>query len=314
MKNKEKEIGFFAIGLFAGVILGVLLTVVWQTKKKEKEIEISEFEYGVLGNTLAAKDIVWNEYPKSRRVQLTLNGQITITVPRDYHLSVDGLQEADSLREVSRDRKTLSDGRNNIYYDEVIYEFQNAEIISFKARFSGEPIKDAAYGYKLSYTAEDDEIIIGYVLPMSSEFKHCSREESMFWECTQNVDFGLLSLSRTYVDKDILCTKEECPTVKLERKEGSRFDCTIINEGDSQWSYSAGLPGIEVWNQGVWLQWESLYADMLISTSCDGKQTRDIHLSQGAIKSYAYFSPGLYRVVVYGTDGTYAATESFILK
>lgn len=300
------------ISFLVGIALGAFLMVAWQLQKEERKKEYAGFEYGVISNSLVAENIVWEEYPQFRKVELTLNGSLTITVPHEYVLLPEELQNPDSLKEISRKSKYLSNGSSEVCYDEVVYEFANAEIASNFPKLFDNIKQDATLGYQLAYPAEDEEIVVGYILPMSNEFHKCSPEEAAYWECTQNIDLDFLSLSKTYIDGNILCTKAQNPLIRLEKGQSGVLDCVVKNDGASVWQY-AYLPVIEVWNQGVWLEIKSSYDDPGVQKGCEAKQSCDIILPESALKAYPYFSPGLYRVVVYGSDGTYAVTESFVI-
>lgn len=108
-------------------------------------------------------------------------------------------------------------------------------------------------------------------------------------------------------------TKTQNPLIAVTKKESGVLDCSIKNGGDSVWQYSY-MPVIEVWSQGVWLEIKSNYADPGVLQGCEAKQSCDIIVPESALQGYPYFSPGLYRIVIYGDDGTYAATESFVIE
>lgn len=300
------------ISLLVGIALGTFVMAAWYMQKEARKEAFEHFEYGVISNSLVAENIVWNEYPQFRKVEFTLNGRLEITVPHGDVLSPEELQNPDALKEISRKSKCVSDGSSEIRYDEVVYEFADAGMFSNFPKIFGEPKQDATFSYQLSYPVEDGKVVVGYILPMDDEFKICTKEEAMFWECTQNIDLDFMTLSKTYVDESVLYTKTQNPLITVTKKESGVLDCSIKNEGDSVWQYSY-MPVIEVWSQGVWLEIKSNYADPGVLQGCEAMQSCDITVPESALQGYPYLSPGLYRLVIYGDDGTYAATESFVI-
>lgn len=171
MSLKQKIVKVALISFLVGVVLGTFPMVAWQLQKEEWKEAFEHFDYGVISNSLVAENIVWNEYPQFRKVEFTLNGRLEITLPHEDILSLEEVQNPEALKEISRKSKCVSDGSNEIRYDEVVYEFADARILSNFPKLFGEPKQDATYSYQLSYPVDGRSIIVGYILPMSEEFK-----------------------------------------------------------------------------------------------------------------------------------------------
>ena len=227
-KEFAKKVVLFILGL----VVGGVLVFFWLTYLQRTTAEGRDFSYSVVSSTLRAENVAWKEYPQFRTVEFTLNGELVLTVPEGAQLSPEGLADAGTLTEEMRRTKTLGYGAERLVYDEVVYRFTEA-VINANLPNVYEKEKDATYGYELAYTDGEQTIVYGYILPMCEEFHVCTKEETRYWEYPQSLEFGLLSLSRTYIKGDINSSMPVCPTVKLEKREDS-YALTMINEGENR--------------------------------------------------------------------------------
>ncbi len=306
----KKQLGSVASAI-GGVMLGVLLMWGWQQRNEAVTKEFEAFAYGVTDSTLVGTDVKWQEYPQFRSVQFYLNGELTVDLPHGGEIVPEGLVDGDTFREVSREPKELSNGNAVLEYDVVTYLFENAQIkANLPNVYNAE--SDATYGYELSCEVENDTIVVAYSVPMCNEFCICSKVESTYWSYPQNLDFELLKLSQTYPEKDVTGGLEKAPCIVIEKAENG-YDLLIRNEGEEGWNYSCMLPSVEVFNEGVWMELETLLADPLVGSSIGPGETQELKVPKSSVWSMPYFAPGIYRMVVYGDNDTYAVTESFVI-
>ncbi len=74
------------------------------------------------------------------------------------------------------------------------------------------------------------------------------------------------------------------------------------------------VPSVEVWNQGVWMELSTYLDNPATLRILQPGEVHNSMLSAFVRSTFPYFSPGLYRLVVYGGDGTYIATECFVVE
>ena len=310
----KKRLGIVIVFL-AGVALGILGSCLWQQRQEEKERAYDEFKYGVVSSTLQGTDIRWAEYPQFRTVEFTLHGELVAELPEGAKLVPEGLVDSATFGEVSRETKQVADGANVLTYDKVTYLFENAQIKANLPNVYGE-LKDATYGYELSYVTENENMVMGYIVPMCNEYHVCSKEQTANWEYPQNLEFGLLKLSRTYIDKDVTRTAEEASGIVVERIENT-CDIILRNNGDAQWGYSTMVASLEVWNQGIWMELETIFGDPAMGTYLQPGESKEYLWTESMRESIPHQAPGIYRIVVHGAfddKGTFAATESFVIE
>lgn len=315
MKNTENSAQktiYVLVAFVAGVICGGLLMLIWYTGKEENKREYDSFQYGVVSSTLLGTGVEWKEYPQFRTVQLNLHGELVVELPHEAAITPDGLMDETTFKEISRKEKSVTDGTATLEYDEVVYLFENAQIKTNISNVYGTE-KDATYGYELSCVTETDTIVVGYIVPMCNEFHVCTKEQTANWIYPQNLEFGFIKLSRTYLDKDVTKSARKFPGITVERK-GDTYDLMIKNEGEEAWDYSRMVPSVEVWNQGVWMELETLFGDPCSGSICEPGEIEEHKLTEDGIWSMPYFAPGLYRIVIHGVDDTYAATECFVIE
>lgn len=294
-----------------GVLVGGMLVYGLQFHMQKVMAERNDFFYSVVSSSLQAENITWKEYPQFRTVDFTLEGELVLTMPKGAQLMPEGLNDASALTEKKRESKKLGYGEQKLSFDEVTYYFDSVEIVANLPNVY-EKEKDATYGYELSYADGSQTVVYGYILPMCEEFHVCTKEETRYWEYSQSLELGLLSLSRTYINGDITALMPICPAVKLEKSEDS-YVLTITNGGENEWFYSAMVPSVEVWHHGVWMELYTYLSDPCVLTSVAPRESKTIEVLERTDKYYPFFSPGIYRVVVYGRDGTCIMTEEFVL-
>ena len=310
----KKRLGIL-LAFVVGALLGISATYVWHLKQEESKREFEMFEYGVVSSTLLGTGVQWKEYPQFRTVQFNLHGELVVVLPRGGEIVPDGLVDEAAFKEISRKTKSVTDGTTVLEYDEVTYLFERAQVKSNLANVYGAE-KDATYGYELACVMENDTIVVGYIVPMCNEFHICSKEETAHWSYPQNLDFGLLKLSQTYPDKDVTQSVAQAEGIIVERIEDS-YDITLRNEGDREWAYSTMVPGVEVWNQGVWMELQTLFGNPGMGSSIKPGESKTYPWTESILESLPYLAPGLYRIVVHGAFDdmeTYAATESFVIE
>lgn len=303
------------IAFLAGTLLGILGTYLWYQKLEADRLEFENFPYGVVSNTVVGTGVEWKEYPQFRTVELSLHGELVVELPKGGQLIPEGLVDETTFKEVSRKSGSGTDGENILEFEEVTYLFEKARIKANLPNVYGAE-EDALCGYELVCTGEDENIVVGYIVPMCKEFHICTKEQTANWEYPQNLEFDLLKLSRTYLDEDVTRVMERAPEICVERMDDT-YDIRIRNEGNVQWGYSTMVASLEVWNQGVWMELQTIFGNPCMGAYLNPGESEDYLWTASMLESLPYQAPGIYRIVVYGAyedEGTFAASESFVIK
>ncbi len=310
----KKRISILVVFLL-GIALGIIGSHLWQQKQEADKVEFTDFRYGVTNSTLLGTGVEWKEYPQFRTVDFHLHGELVVELPKGAVLTPEGLIDEASFKEVSREAKSVTNGESILEYDVVTYFFEEAQIKANLPNVYG-ALKDATYGYELACVTDTEIVVVGYIVPMCDEFHVCTKEQTANWEYPQNLEFGLLKLSRTYLDEDVAQNPQVAPGIVLERMEDT-YDIILRNEGDEQWGYSAMVASLEVWNQGVWMELETIFGDPCMGAYIQPGESQDYLWTESMRESLPYQAPGIYRIVVHGAyddTGTYAASESFVIE
>lgn len=310
----KRRAGIF-VAFLLGIALGTLGMSLWQKMLEEDRQEYEEFKYGVVSSTLLGTGVEWKEYPQFRTVEFNLQGELVLQLPKGAQLTPEGLAEEALFKEVSREAKRVTNGEITLQYDEVTYLFENAQIsANLPNVYNAET--EAVYGYELSCVTENEILVVGYIVPMCTEFHVCTKEQTAYWDYPQNLEFGLLKLSQTYLDKDVTKVAEKASGIVMERIEDT-YDIALRNEGDAQWGYSTMVASLEVWNQGVWMELETILGDPAMGAYIEPGESEEYLWTESMLESLPYQAPGIYRIVVHGAyddRGTYAASESFVIE
>lgn len=310
----KKRISILVVFLL-GIGLGIIGSYLWQQKQEADKREFADFRYGVTSSTLLGTGVEWKEYPQFRTVDFYLHGELVVELPKGDGLTPEGLVEETSFREVSRESKRVTNGESILEYDVVTYFFEEAQIKANLPNVYG-TLKDATYGYELACVTDTEILVVGYIVPMCDEFHVCTKEQTANWEYPQNPEFGLLKLSQTYLDKDVTKVAEKASGIVVERI-GDTYDITLRNEGDVKWGYSTMVASLEAWNQGVWMELETIFGDPCMGAYIQPGESKDYLWTESMRMSLPYQAPGIYRIVVYGAyddAGTYAVSESFVIE
>lgn len=268
------------------------------------------FKYGVVESNITVDQIIWTEFPGWHNVSCEISGYIKVNIPKGNDIEVDGLSDKDCLQELERESKIISNGDDIIYFDQVEYEFNRAKIIGKGICNSNEnEIASATTSFKLYIKWNGEEkYCLGNITLNSSEFTEWSQLQNQYTVRDLTPYLDAFSLSRTYADKQI------AKNVSLSKMAGGMLNCLIKNEGTERWRYSADLPSLEMWYDGIWIELKTPWASSAMLESCSGYQEKQIEVPSPLTDKYPYLIPGLYRLVIYGMENDYIATEYFEIK
>lgn len=299
-----------------------------QAQNDVKQHTMGDCFYSVQNSELFVEDIVWKDYPGWKTVNFQLTGVITVKAPKgagalltDYQFGTQRTEvlNPEAWEEIARENRVLSDGEDLIYYDEISYKADSIKIIGTVTNCAdNSKIQKAANGYYLTIHLKDPEIeadeqddyIVGAILPGAQEMQFWSQKENKYAGRNLSVYLDAFHISRTYSDDTALDTKVEAEGVLLEKGGASVFDCVIKNERKEEWCYLADVPALELWYDGIWIEVKSPYASNLMVQRIEtGEEKQWDH--SNIEKSYPYLIPGLYRLVIYGQEGDFIATEPF---
>lgn len=308
--------GRMIIVLVIGIIAGAIFGGKWAAGRNELREQISGFAYGLVENNVDMTDIVWREFPGYRNLSCEIQGTFEINVPKNAEVAVADLQEESAMKEIRRDHRVLSDGTELLYYDNVTYEIGSGNIAAtgiLKNRESD--IGSAVSGYRVGISWETDEkIYLGYLAPESQNFQKWDMEKNTYADVNLSPYLDAFKLSHTYEDGSDLSVKKAADNVSLTKEEGGLLDCVLDNQGKLDWSYRADLPSLEMWYQGVWIELTSDFASNAIAITCPAGERRELVIPKKTTDSYPDLFPGLYRLVIYGTEDDYIATEGYVIS
>lgn len=316
MSLKIKKITFFLTGVIFGMILGLLIAKLWYTDRKDIKESGNDFSYGRYGiesQNLTVSQVSWQEYSSFRKVSFVLDGDFVINVPDDCTCLISGMEDASDLEEVNRKKLYLTDGDELTAYDQVHYRLNHANIQSEGMLKGEDAIHDAVSGYRLVVLFGENNETLGYLPPLSDSFTEWSKEENHYSCNNYEIYLDHFMLSRTYGAEHSTDRSEE--DIKLIKQEGSILNCIIDNtNGSGDWEYNAQVPTIELWYRGAWIELNSPFDSNLAVATCGKGESKEITVSDDTMEEYSYFLPGIYRLVLWGTDGDYIATESFVME
>ena len=312
LRQRGRMIFVLVIGITAGAIIGGK----WAADRNELQEQTSDFAYGLVENNVDVTDIVWREFPGYRNLSCEIQGTFEINVPKNAEVAVANLQAESDMKEIRRDHRVLSDGTKLLYYDNVTYEIGSGKIaVTGILKNRESDIGAAVSGYRVGISWEtDEEIYLGYVAPESQSFQKWDMEKNAYADVNLSPYLNAFKLSCTYEDGNVLSIKKAADNVSLTKEEGGLLDCVLDNQGKLDWNYRADLPSLEMWYRGVWIELTSDFASNLTAKTCPAGESREFVIPKKTTDRYPDLFPGLYRLVVYGTDDDYIATEEFVIS
>ncbi len=289
--------------------------VKWSDNVAERKLQAENIEYGIVENGISVSDIQWKDFPGWREVSCAVQGDFSVMLPKNADIVFVDLVNSDCLKETAREHQVISDGKELIYCDYVTYEVENGLLEgNGLLKEYGNDIVMATTGYRMSLAWEGGECFLGYISPLSEEIQWWTKEQNAFAGRNLTPYLDAFTLSHTYVDSGALSFIEAADNVKLLKTEGGLLDCVIKNEGTVDWSYKATLPTLELWYNGVWIELKPDWDDALMVGVCPAGQQKVISVPVDTTDEYPTLFTGVYRLVVYGTEGDCVISEVFLIK
>lgn len=314
-ESQMKKIIYCITGIIIGIILGLLTAKLWDAEGKDIKESRDDFNYGLESQNLTVSQVGWQEYPSFRKVSFVLEGDFVINVPENCTCLISGLEDNSALKEAERKKLYFKDGDKVIAYDQVHYQLNNAYIQSEGMLKGNDAIHDAVSGYRLDVVWDDNKEALGYIPPLSDCFTEWSEEENYFADNNYEMYLDNFVLSKTCAADYSTDTNQSVEGIKLIKKDGNILNCIIDNtNGSGDWEYDAQVPAIELWYRGAWLELRSPFDSNLAVAICCKGESREISVPDDTMEKYSYFLPGIYRLVLRGTDGGYITTEPFVIE
>lgn len=308
------------------IILGSCMITYSLTEKRFREIEKSQggpqyFSYGVKSSDITTTDIEWKDYPGWKEVDFKVSGTIVLQVPQGANINFADLDDrmqntkmdemAPAIEE-SRETMVLSDGEELLYYDEAVYVLENVIVHGnvVESREDNEILK-AANGYQWKVTWDSGEYIIGCILPMSEEMQLWSEKENIYAGRNLEAYFSAFERSRVYLDETGLKTRELAQDVSLIQYGESPFCFKIVNERAVDLLYGPGMPDLEMWYDGIWIELKERYdAKPGMYSVCKAGEEFIVEKPEKE-SGYPYLMPGLYRWVLITDSGECVISNIF---
>lgn len=270
--------------------------------------------YGISEQALAISDVVWKDFPGFRKVSFLVNGEITINLPDNATITLPDSESSQALVETKRTDMVHSDGTDIIKYDIVTYTFSDVPITSDGILKNKDYFNGAMDGYEIKLQSGSMEFSLGYIMPLANELITFSETEYSSFNYNLSYHDEIYRLSDTYNDGLPLTTIPVADGIILEKTDDELFHYRIINNSSFAWKYCADIADIEMYYRGVWLKVTSPYdSNLSVLESPPGSIIEYLYNNKN-INSYPYLIPGIYRLVVYGVDNTYIASEDFIIN
>ncbi len=311
-----KGIIFWSI-LFIGIIIGILATISIKYKNlSSRKDEQTSFRLGLVENNLTITGIKWSDFPGWRNIECNIEGTFSINLPHDASIDFCDLLNNGCLKEIHR--KTIHSQDNNMEsnYDLVHYEITNGVIAATGVlKKYDNPISIAESGYQVraTWNGSENYIILGYIPPESVIFTPWSNLENTYANCDLTPYFDAFQLSRTYLDESLASKIPIQSNINVVKVQDGLMNCRIENCSDKEWTYSADLPALEMWYNGVWIEVLPPYDSALMTQTCASNEIYEINVPSDTNNNYPSLFPGIYRLVIYGTEDDYAVSNSFLV-
>lgn len=310
--RKISKTFIYILFLILGIGMGIFLNRGWNHALEERKKAGEDFRYGMADCDIAVTDVEWKEFPVWNNITCKIQGNLVVYVPAGAEAEIKDLQNKDSLKETERETKVLTDENGRFFYDEVTYEIEEGIIrAEGLIKVSDNVIENAARGYRAEVVWEDGKDCLGCILPLNDTFLTWNSLQNEYSDRSVKPYLSAFRLSRTYSDTKTFSSLKEAETIKLIKKEGGIWDCIIQNEGTESWTFCAERPAVEMWYSGVWIELDTGIDSILMTSVCLPGDEFDITVPAEEGKDYKNLLPGLYRLVIYGTEEDYAATNIF---
>lgn len=306
------------ICLVAGVIIGLLLG--WYQHHNDITVSRGEadtsFRLDVLDENLTIVNVEWSEYPGWKNVSFDVHGTFTIQLPVGASIDFCDLENEESLKELQRTSYTTSADGTSISYDVVTYELTNGHVTATGIiKASDNPIASATSGYRVQVEYNTTQAYtLGYLPPDSTVYTPWSSLEQSYGDCDLSPYLSAYQLSRTYIDTSLQPGRTLRQDIAVSKAEDALLNCTITNQSDAAWSFRADLPSLELWYNGVWIEVLSPYDSALMTHTCDANDSYELAIPADINDRYPSLYPGIYRLVIYGTEEDYAVSDRFVVE
>ena len=154
---------------------------------------------------------------------------------------------------------------------------------------------------------------IGCILSQATEMQLWSSEENQYAERNLQPYFDVFRLSKTYTDETAQNTYPLAEGIELKKQDGDMFCFELSNNHQEDWLYHPVLPAVELWDDGIWIEVESPYAETAMASRLCAGETVAMRKSDKEV-NYPYLFPGLYRLVYYGEDGDCVISDVFEVR
>lgn len=303
--------------LIAAVLVCILSGGLWGFRCGAQHMAYgeNEIEYGISRQDLQVHSVVWKDFPAWREVTFTVNGSLSFITGQYGSVTLDGLTDSDTLEEIQREHKVFSDGKDLVSFDEVTYVI-NEGIVSAaipKVYNRNEILDIVRNSFYIVFREKGREHIAGSISPLEETYQVWTADKAGYADTNIEAYLSAFTLSGTYDTVCPLREKAQREGVVLQKEEGNFLNCTVYNNGSEAWCYEARLPHVELWYKGVWAELVSPFADNLADTMIAPGQNREFDIPEEIIAQYPTLMDGIYRLVIYGENEEFVASDTFVV-
>lgn len=314
--NCKMSTFMIAIAILVGMLFGGLCGIWWGTQRAALEKNV--ITYGISGQNLHVRSVVWKDFPTWREVAFSIDGSISFVTEQNGRIALDALANPEALEEIHREHNVASNGKALVFYDEVTYVINegvvSAEIPKIYHSYNNAVVDTVNNSFYMVFREKDTECIAGSIFPLQETYTVWTKEQAKYSDTNIDTYLSAFTLSGTYGGNYPLCERAQKEGVILQKEEGSFLDCTIYNQGADVWCYEAQLPHVELWYKGVWIELISPFANNLVIAEIEPGQNRGFDVPAETIMMYPALIDGIYRLVVYGENEEFVASEIFIVE
>ncbi len=214
-----------------------------------------------------------------------------------------------------REHNVSVNGKDRIYYDDVTYVIDEGTVKAVIPRVrSGNVIRDTVCNsFYVVFRERSADHVAGCISLLDGVYQPWTTEEADCFYRNMDAYLSAFTLSGTYEDTDPLRERASKEGVALRKDGGNFLNCTVCNNGSDPWCYGAQLPHVELWYKGVWIELVCPFADNLMTAVVEPGQSRTFDVPEETIMQYPALMDGIYRLVVYGENGDFAVSDTFVV-
>lgn len=311
--TRQRKI-FLLFGFLICFLLGIWVGFMW--KKQHTVLEGNAVQYGIAEQNLNVQSVEWKNYPSYWELSFVLSGNISFWTKNNDTILLKHLTNADAFMEIDRQHNVSSNGSDLLYYDYAAYKLDSGVIVvNIPKRYDDNIITyTISNSYYLEFSGDDIDYIAGCIHLLDTDYVPWTQEEAMASAVNLDAYLSAFTLSHTYANVSPLQQEMSKEGICLKQEGENYFSASINNNTEADWQYEAGLPHIELWYKGVWIELNSPYDNNLTTRMLEPEETQYLEIPETALEQYPTLLPGIYRLVIYGENEEFVVSDTFFIN